>query len=71
MVDRKSTAAAPGRRKLNINLELDDADDAEVAPPAAQDIAVLSIADEQETGGDPYNSTGVYCRVSRDDEDPA
>ena len=68
MVDRKSTIAAPGRSKVNINLELDDADDAAVGRLPAQDIAVLSIADEQDTGGDPYNSTGVYCRVAKDDE---
>lgn len=45
-----------------------DHDDVRVVKSSLQDAAELSISDDPEIGGDPYNSTGqhVTLRIKRD-----
>lgn len=69
MVDRKSTAPIAGRGKVNINVELEAANDESSVRKKLQDVEVLSLADEQDSGGDPYNNTGQYCRLPQDDQE--
>ena len=66
MVERKSTNPATGKSKVNVNLEMDETDPPRSTVDSGE---VLSIADEQDSGGDPYNSTGqfVQLQIKRDD----
>ena len=69
MVDRKSTTPVAGKGKVNITVELDAANDESSVRRKLQDVEVLSLADDQDAGGDPYNNTGQYCRLPKTDEE--
>jgi hypothetical protein len=69
MVERKSTVASSGDRKVNFNIEIEAVNDAKPARPKLVEVALLSLADEQDSGGDPYNSTGQFCRLPQQDEE--
>lgn len=64
MVGRKSTSPMTGKSKVNLNLEVDVDENAEPLRPTLADVEVLSIADEQDSGGDPYNSTGQFVKLT-------
>ena len=61
MVERKPTIAATGRKKVNLNLEA--VENVDMPHPKLDTVDVLTLADEQDPGGDPYNSTGQFCNL--------
>ncbi len=58
-----------GINKVNMNVKLDSLADDEVSRPARDRIDVLSLADEQDNGVDPYNSTGQYCKLPEQEQE--
>jgi len=68
MIERKSTIAATGKNTVNASHELDEVEQAAPARARLRDVSVLSLADEQDSGGDPYNNTGQFCRLPEEAE---
>ncbi len=68
MVERKSTGALSSVRKSNLSLNIDVPEKDEVAPTTWRRAELLSIADENNRGGDPYNSTGQLVKLPESEE---
>jgi len=52
-------------RKTPIKVDT-DLHDVQVLRSSIKDVESLAIADELDTGGDPYNCTGQHCIIKSD-----
>ncbi|RLA22138.1 MAG: hypothetical protein DRQ63_13060 [Gammaproteobacteria bacterium] len=52
-------------RKAPIKVDT-DLHDVQVLRSSIKDVESLAIADELDTGGDPYNCTGQHCIIKSD-----
>jgi len=52
-------------RKAPIKVDT-DLHDVQVLRSSIKDVESLAIADDQDSGGDPYNCTGQHCIIKSD-----
>ena len=56
-------ATAAGKAPVQVNTDLHDV---QVLRSSIKDDEGLTIADDFDIGGDPYNSTGAHCIIKSD-----
>jgi hypothetical protein len=69
MVTRKPvTGRLPPGHSVNVEVELKSTDDIKVVRSVVKDAKSLTIEDDFDSGGDPYNCTGQFCIPAFKDE---
>ena len=56
---------SPAVRKAPARLDT-DLNDVQILRSSIKDVDGLAIADDDDIGGDPYNSTGQHCIIKKD-----
>ena len=66
MVSRKTMSAQPTtRHTVNVDVVTDTTPPVEIVESRLTEADPLSVEDDQDNGGDPYNSTGQFFALAQ------